>query len=353
MLKNPELIAAREIAVTGISLKDLNALKADVTSRVYQLKTRFNPSNFLPKEDIAQDCFTTLYMRNFFGKFDSTKSQISTYIYNGVKNFLIDQERGSSCRIKSVYMENIMSDNMNLSDIIDFDITGTAEKAEHIKETIDVLRSRKIRFKKDVISAEVEGNNLELSEYTVMHLKYVGYTIYEIADMFGVSSTYISRLFSNGSDFIKEHIGEEIKEKRVKKVVCPFCGKEEVRLYDISWTFYPWFMCRKCGKTFTLFTNTPLNNLRGSDRKKFLSLMIKLNSENISLRKAILDLNIDSKKGVIWAKKFWDHFKGESKTMIKLRLVEWSKFIEAAERRMKNKDYSKPKNGEDIKNWIQ
>ena len=117
-------------------IKQLAALTEDF---VYSLHRRFNPNRLVPVEDLAWDCFTTLYLRRFFEKYDVTKSKKSTYLYNGVKNYLIDQERIAQGRVSTVSSDEPCGDNMTFADILDKKIADSMITVEFLIEAISVL----------------------------------------------------------------------------------------------------------------------------------------------------------------------------------------------------------------------
>lgn len=337
-----------QLSVSNLNLNDLEKLHNEVKSKVSFLIRKFNPNYFLPIEDITQDCFTTLWSRGFFGKYDGSKSMFNTYLYNGVKNFLIDQERSASIRVKTLSFEYQVSDNMTLGDICDKEVSDEAISFEVYSEILKSI-SEKNKIKERKIN--IDGKEYLLNEYTIIYLKLQGYNFYEIADMFKVSGTYISRLYKDGKETIANTDIEKIKITKEKKIDCPHCKSKEIKYWSMSWTYIPLFSCNNCKKTFNLFTNTPLNGLREKDRDECICVLQQL-YENKPIKNIAIDTCISMRKVAIWATKYWNYFEGEFIFIRKKRIEEWSKLIELAKKRKKENDWSIPKEPLILKNWI-
>lgn len=104
-------------------------------------------------EDLAQTVFLKVYSKT--DTFDETKSSVSTWIFNIMRNTLIDYQRKKSIHIESEIPETMPSDDEDMSDSVVHE-----EELEILAESLEKLSESE----RDIIILHY------YSEYTLMKI---------------------------------------------------------------------------------------------------------------------------------------------------------------------------------------
>jgi len=335
----------------GFETGNFEMLKDLVLGQVKKTIYRYNPNHFLPVEDIAWDCFTSLWMKGFFHKYDMTLSQKHTYLWNGVKNYLIDQERGASTRLKCYSLDVPISgkSEKTFGELVNESLEDAAVGIEAYLEIINLVRpeiSGRFEKKRKRREADIEGvGSFVLSEYAVLYLTLSGYKNKEISDLFGVSSFYVSQLYKKGVEILQETVDareldgdvsdcfQVIIENKLEECVCPHCRSKNTRFWSSDTTSgVPFYVCRDCTKAFSEFTGTPLHNLKNHERLKYVRLG-ELYCEGLTVGQLSVQLDIGVDKVRKWVDMYNDYFMGDTSILIKGKLNRWLRIINEAEKR--------------------
>lgn len=118
-------------------------------------------------EDIAQTVFLKVFSK--LDSFDESKSSVSTWIFNIMKNTLIDYQRRCSNHPESEIPETMASEEEDMSD--------TVVREEELSELADALE-KLCENERDIV---------------ILHY-YSGYTLMKAADMMGLSYGQAKRL---------------------------------------------------------------------------------------------------------------------------------------------------------------
>jgi ribosomal protein L37AE/L43A len=341
-------------AVTkGFDLVNFETLKDLVAKQVRQTIKRYHPNHFMPVEDVAWDCFTTLWMKKFFHKYDFEKSGKNTYLWNGVKNYLIDQERGASIRPKgySLDVKIAGTDDLTYGEMLDERMSEVVISIEAYLEVLDVINPEaggsRINTRIKRLTELDDGSEVELSGYSVLYLSLSGYRNKEIAERFNVTPYYISQLYNRGLNELKSAVDAEefeagdIREcisvlkgfinKEEDTYICPHCHSKNTRFWSADTTSaLPAYICRDCERSFSEFTKTPLTRMNNVNRLKFIDLGRAIleggNTGELSIK---ADLGVDKVRQ--WVPLFKDYFNEEPEVFIQRKLIRWERMINEAE----------------------
>lgn len=269
----------------------------DIASLVRRNTGRFNPSSRNPIGDVAWDCFSTLFNRRFFEKFDETKSSKWSYFNTGVTRYLIDRERADGKRLVAGVNSN--------DEVIKISLISTthAETGDNILDSYNVRQEKEDLFSNMLSMSEclkevpcftykdVEGYDLmfgaiSLNPYNVVRLYLLGYTYDKIGLIFGEPADLISELFMESVDLLKEQAAEgqitidqftddsidnctelenELGSEDLELDIC-ICREDEYRevgrriLHSSSDIEIPVKECIKCGERRTEISRTILEN---------------------------------------------------------------------------------------------
>jgi transposase-like protein len=341
-----------ESVAKGFSLNDLKKVENEVRRAVSQLRFRYNPNTRMPESDVAWDCFTTLYMRGFFHKYDGTKSKTITYLWNGVRNYLIDQERSALNKMQPVSMNTMVGKTKTicLGDFIDNSISESAIGIESYLEVLDILKNTmKNNTKYQAVTKEL--GKVCLSGYTVMYLVVSGYKIHEVAKMFGVSKAMISLLYTEALGILKENaedldISTDIlswtnKMETIRNSgsapTCPHCGGHRTKYWCTSTegTYVKLYTCKDCTRSFNIFTKTPLHWMKTSVRQQFIAFCTDYTNGKI-LSDCAATAGVGFKKATTWLSQYKDYFYIDSKRIILKKLNMWEEEIRDSIERKEN-----------------
>ncbi|MCB2196978.1 MAG: hypothetical protein KQH79_14045 [Bacteroidetes bacterium] len=166
------------------------------------LLKRFHPNHSLSVEDISWDCFTYLYLKGFFAKYDKKKSSKWTWVAFGVKNYLIDLER------KYKKEKYFLRDSELVLKLLDNDsdpyINLDRKMILFMLENICPELAGQIKFRTKPKFVQIsKTQKVMLSEYIVIHLYLAGYNFKTISRFFKVTPKYISILFERGVNQLK------------------------------------------------------------------------------------------------------------------------------------------------------
>jgi len=232
-------------------------------------------------------------MAGIFYKYDITLAKQRTLLYAGVRNYLIDKERSECRKINPISENSSIYEDFSFFDTVDDKIS---ERIADISRYLDMLESVQeelevIEFKEHGKKVIVEGmGELFFSAYVVMYLRMIGYNFVEMAELFGLSSSYIRMVYKKAVDLIRETFNIEavleidssdIKEDRVADIYTTV-GEDE--LYG-----------------------TPVLSIRFKHRRKFV-LFCKGIEKKRTLKAMYIELNIGDCTAVEWKKKFIKYF---------------------------------------------
>lgn len=338
----------------GFDLVNFEELKKLVTSQVRQTIKRYHPNHFMPVDDIAWDCFTTLWMKGFFHKYDFTKSAKTTYLWNGVKNYLIDQERGASTRPKGISLDFQISGKTSrtLGEVLDEKLVDASVGVETYLEVLDVISPEaggtRIRKQNRRVS-QFDNGDVELSGYSVLYLTLSGYRNKEIAEKFGVSPYYVSQLYKQGVEDLKTRVDtdsmfdgdigdcvsvlRECVHNEEEAHICPHCHSKNTRFWsDDSWSALPFYICKDCTRSFNEFTKTPLQTMQNKGRLKFIDVCrFHIEGTTVGQISVQLDLGVDKVKKYIDI--YRDFFVADPEMFVLRKLTRWEGVIRKAEQR--------------------
>lgn len=347
-------VAEQNAATRGFDLSNFDELKKLVESQVRRTIKRYNPNHWLPVQDIAWDCFTTLWTKGFFHRYDITQSQKTTYLWNGVKNYLIDQERGVSTRPNCLSLDVPLSEKSTktFGEMIDEKLADIAVSIESYLEVLDVINpdstGKRIKFRHERLTELPDLGKIELSGYAVLYMSLSGYRNKEIAEKFAVSTFYISQLYKKGVDELKEAVEESsfdgnilecfsvlkgCVEREEETHICPHCGSKKTRFWSSeTWSGVPFYVCKHCTKSFSEFTNTPIQKLKNNERVKFIELgRLVLEGRNTGQISVKIDVGVDKVRK--WVDMFQGYFTDDPEVFIQRRLKRWEKIVEESEGR--------------------
>lgn len=301
----------------------------DETGRLTRkLLRKFHPHFNMPESDLAWDCFTTLYMRGFYHKYDRTKSSEFTYLYNGVKNFLIDKERCTrKVDIYSLDDEVSSKGNLKFADMVDSEVFGEARKFESYVELIGILK------KDGVIDEKYKFEGLPLSVYSIMYLKLKGYNGQELAEIYHTSTQVIRELYATAVSTLQKAYSEHgvleedsaiLYDKAEYGVACNRCGSDNIKPWGVGPSGVHYYYCKDCndGIGFTLFSGTPLNYWRFDKRKKFVDFVFEYNS-GVSLGDCARKCEISFEIALEWVRIIQEFHKKEGRSVFSQRLKLW------------------------------
>lgn len=317
---------------------------------VIQLQKRYHPNMVIQVSDLAWDCFTTLYTRRFFDKYDYTKSKENTYLNNGVKNYLIDQERKLIDKPKQFSLDMETESGNTYAEMLDSKVSGASINVEAYLEAIKVLKPELSGvFAKDR-GIIVEGNTL--SPYAVLYMTLKGYNNGEIADMFNTNTVYVSKVYGDALEFLKKKAQVDITEESVdiigetkKNVRCGMCGCEHTKpaykrdgseyRSDTGFLFY---YCHGCKTYNTAITGSFLSSgMTNVNRMKFLVFCEELRKDR-SIGEVKQELGIPYATAWEWYNIQYEYFKGKSKYFFTKQISYWREIItEAVEWKANNK----------------
>ena len=335
----------------GFDLNDLESLSKYTQAIVRKYIRSFNPDHFLPVDDVAWDCFTTLYTRGFFHKFDIKSASTNTYLYNGVRNYLVDQQRYALSRPKGVSIDSPLagSDGLRLVDILDARLSEVvvglsvyAEVADRNEEITRLLEKHGNKY------ARIgQLGSVYLNEYSVLYLHlFMGYRVWEIEKVFGVSGHIVSKLLKYGTAVVERVADEngsdsadiyEMIENNIRTnedtvaPVCPHCGSANTRFWtDETWSALPSYYCRECDRYYTVFTGTALNPYTNKSRLNILKTgLMTLDGYTRGQISVRLDIGVEKvqeyREGVL------AEFNEDNPYMIRAKFNKWVKQIEKAE----------------------
>jgi len=348
---------AEQNAITkgsGFNLANFEELKKMTEAQVNRTIKRYHPNHWLPTQDIAWDCFTTLWMKGFFHRYDVTQSQKTTYLWNGVKNYLIDQERGVSTRLNCLSLDVPISEKSTrtLGEMIDERLADITVSIESYLEVLEVIRpestGKRIKFRHERLTELPDIGKIELSGYAVLYMSLSGYRNKEIAERFDVSTFYISQLYKKGVDELRDAIEDNTfdgnilecfsvlkgcLESEAETYICPHCGSKKTRFWSSeTWSGVPFYICKECTKSFSEFTNTPIQKLKNVERLKFIDLgRLIVEGCNTGQMSVKIDLGVDKVKK--WADMFRGYFVDDPAVFIQRKLKRWERIIHEAEQR--------------------
>lgn len=163
------------------------------------------------KDEVIFECYIQLLKKNFFLDFNCDSStKVSSYIYTGIKNFLIDLKRVNTKRGEE-------NEKIYFSEIMDIDDDIDNYISLNTSENNAITHSFLLSFFKDNLENSTDSKKglyyshyigyCNLSEYTVIVHKALGYTLQEIADLFDISEHKVTYIIDKSIMKIKENEG--------------------------------------------------------------------------------------------------------------------------------------------------
>lgn len=211
----PEVVQEKLPAYAQIEADTFKKYEEDTARLVKSNFSKLNPSSRNPVDDVAWDCFETFLKRNFFVKFDHSKSNYWNYLKRGVSNFLIDKERSDSLRVTSGYDSEGSPVKVTLTSTTDEETGGDKLASANIRQeqrdlfqnmmqTVGLLKDTRLDTYADVTGYEVLFGEISLNHYNVARLYLLGYTYERIGSIFGEPAELIGELFIEAVDILRQ-----------------------------------------------------------------------------------------------------------------------------------------------------
>lgn len=165
----------------------------------------FHPNRTMPVQDVAWDCFTTLYMKGLFHRHDPDRSSFDGYVGVAVKNYLIDKERGAVRRLHTQSLDQ-MSEMHDSLDWIEVE-EPVDDRARMLTTVLNVIDScPAFRTSDHVKTASIDGEDYRLNRYNVLKLYLSGYSFDLLSKVFGVHTRIVSGMYKEGMETIRTQI---------------------------------------------------------------------------------------------------------------------------------------------------
>jgi DNA-directed RNA polymerase specialized sigma24 family protein/transposase-like protein len=289
----------------------------EVKGYVHSLMGRYHPSRPLstPVDDLAWDCYTDLWRRRAFAKYDSSRSREGTYLYNCVSRWLIDRERRANAQPKLV------------SAGLEGDVP-VAMAAVGTEAYMDIMGH--------LPQPGQDGALPPLTPETTWYMALAGYTHRQIAEGHNMSLYHVRRHYREAKAAYKAGLAAHVDISPARAAMapaCPHCGSRHTyrrRWAGKGWSCVPAHECRGCGKGFSAFTGTPMLRLSNPKRMEFIRVAHAL-ARGEDMGRVFVKEKIPFKRVKKIKQQYEEYFDGEPVAYVKAKLAKWQSVVTIAE----------------------
>lgn len=199
-----------KLKLNSIDFSNMEQTLTFVKRMVASMWMRFHPNKKDSIEDLAWDCYTHFVIKKYFERYDENAAYKKTnkmfFIKIGVRNYLIDQERRETRRIKTVSGDMMVGEGTSLFNMIDEKISDDVMTRVSAEEVVELLKGE-MEWGKEHETPCLGVT--KVSHHAVMVHYVKGYKPKEISSIFTLSVNRVNAIIRESMTMLIDKVKEE------------------------------------------------------------------------------------------------------------------------------------------------